>query len=208
MVKLPGSMPAPVADAQSIGPVPADERFQITVMLRPRADLPLHAVQAELARRRYLTREQYAASHGASGEDMDAVEAFARKAGMAVIERRPAARSIVLSGTAAQVGAAFQTGIERVEHAAGISRRRTAPIHLPPELGDIVEGVFGIEDTPIARPYYRFSTPAMQAAEERAATAAFTPPDIATLYDFPQGWTAAASASPSSSWAAATGART
>jgi kumamolisin len=77
--------------------------------------------------------------------------------------------------------------IERVEHAAGISRRRTAPVQLPPELGDIVEGVFGIEDTPIARPYYRFSTPVMQPAEERAAAAAFTPPDIATLYNFPQG---------------------
>jgi kumamolisin len=176
-----------MADAHSIGPVPADERFQITVVLRPRADLALHAMQAGLSQRQYLTREQYAARHGASDEDLDAVEGFARKTGMAVVERRPAARSIVLSGTAAQVGAAFQTSIERVEHAAGISRRRTAPIQLPPELGGIVEGVFGIEDTPIARPYYRFSTPAMQAAEERAAAAAFTPPDIATLYDFPQG---------------------
>jgi kumamolisin len=60
-------------------------------------------------------------------------------------------------------------------------------VHLPPELGGIVEGVFGIEDTPIARPHYRLSTPPMQAAEERAAAAAFTPLDIARLYDFPQG---------------------
>ena len=187
MVKLPGSMPAPMAGAHSIGPAPADERFQITVMLRPRAPVQLDTMQAGLAQRRYLTREEYTAEHGASAEDMDAVEAFARRAGMAVVERRPAARSVVLSCTAAQVGAAFQTGIERVEHAAGISRRRTAPVHLPPELAGIVEGVFGIEDTPIARPYYRFSTPAMQAAEERAAAAAFTPPDVATLYDFPQG---------------------
>lgn len=187
MVKLPGSMPAPMADVHSIGPVPADERFQITVVLRPRAAVQLDAMQAGLAQRRYLTREEYAAEHGAVDGDMDVVETFARGAGMAVVERRPAARSVVLSGTAAQVSAAFQTGLERVEHAAGIARRRTAPVHLPPELAGIVEGVFGIEDTPIARPYYRFSTPAMQAAEERAAAAAFTPPDVARLYDFPQG---------------------
>jgi kumamolisin len=176
-----------MAGVQSLGPVPADERFQITMVLRRRAGLPEHALQAERARRRYLTREEYAASYGASEEDLDAVADFARKAGMAVVERRPAARSIVLSGTAAQVGAAFQTTIERVEHASGISRRRTAPVHLPPELGGIVEGVFGIEDTPIARPHYRLSTPPMQAAGESAAAAAFTPPDIARLYDFPQG---------------------
>jgi kumamolisin len=176
-----------MAGAQALGPVPADERFQITMVLRRRAGLPEHALQAERGRRRYLTREEYAAAYGASDEDLDAVADFARKTGMAVVERRPAARSIVLSGTAAQVGAAFQTTIERVEHAAGISRRRTAPVHLPSELGGIVEGVFGIEDTPIARPYYRFSTPPLQAVEERAAATAFTPPDIARLYDFPQG---------------------
>jgi kumamolisin len=176
-----------MADAHSIGPVPADERFEITVVVRGRAAPELHAMQGELARRQYLTREQYAAMHGASEDDLDAVAGFARKAGMAVVERRPAARSIVLSGTAAQVGSAFQTAIERVEHAAGISRRRTAPVQLPPELAGIVTGVFGIDDTPIARPYYRFATPPMQPAEERAAAAAFSPPDIARLYDFPQG---------------------
>jgi kumamolisin len=176
-----------MAGAQALGPVPADERFQITMVLRRRAGLPEHALQAERGRRRYLTREEYAAAYGASDEDLDTVADFARKTGMAVVERRPAARSIVLSGTAAQVGAAFQTTIERVEHAAGISRRRTAPVHLPSELGGIVEGVFGIEDTPIARPYDRFSTPPLQAVEERAAATAFTPPDIARLYDFPQG---------------------
>jgi kumamolisin len=176
-----------MADAHSVGPVPADERFEITVVVRGRAAPQLHAMQGALAQRQYLTREQYAAMHGASDDDLDAVAGFARKAGMAVVERRPAARSIVLSGTAAQVSSAFQTAIERVEHAAGMSRRRTAPVQLPPELADIVVGVFGIEDTPIARPYYRFSTPPMQPAEERAAAAAFTPPDIARLYDFPQG---------------------
>ncbi|MGB9108597.1 MAG: S53 family peptidase, partial [Telluria sp.] len=187
MVKLPGSMPAPMADAHSIGPVPADERFEITVLVRGRAAPQLHAMQGALARRQYLTREEYATMHGAADDDLDAVASFARKAGMAVVERRPAARSIVLSGTAAQVSSAFQTAIERVEHAAGISRRRTASVQLPPELADIVVGVFGIDDTPIARPYYRYATPPMQPADERAAAAAFTPLDIARLYDFPQG---------------------
>jgi kumamolisin len=187
MVKLPGSTPASAADARSIGPVPADERFEITVLVRRRTALSPHPIDAGLARRQYLTREQFAAAHGASDEDLDAVAGFARRAGMAVVERRPAGRSIVLSGTAAQVAAAFGTALERVEHDAGISRRRTAPVHLPPELGDIVEGVFGIEDMPVVRPHYRLSSPPLEAAPEQVVATAFTPVDIARLYDFPTG---------------------
>jgi kumamolisin len=85
MVKLPGSMPAPMADAHSIGPVPADERFQITVVLRPRADLALHAMQAGLSQRQYLTREQYAARHGASDEDLDACTGWGSPIGSKVL---------------------------------------------------------------------------------------------------------------------------
>jgi kumamolisin len=187
MVKLPGSAPAAIADAHSVGAVPADERFDITVLVRRRASLPVHALDASLTRRRYLTREEHAATYGASDADLDAVAAFAAQAGLAVVERRPAGRSIVLSGTASQIGAAFQTTMERVEHAGGMSRRRTAPIQIPPQIADIVVGVFGIEDTPIARPHFRLSSAPLRAAEEHAAAAAFTPLDVARLYDFPQG---------------------
>jgi kumamolisin len=187
MVKLPGSAPAPLADAYSVGPVPADERFDITVLVRRSVELPLQSMEASLDRRRYLTREEYAAAYGASEADLDAVAAFAAQAGLAVVARRPAARSIVLSGTAQNIESAFQTSIERVEHTAGMSRRRTAPIHIPAALADIVEGVFGIEDTPIAKPHFRLSTPPLRAAEEHVAAAAFTPLDVARLYDFPQG---------------------
>jgi len=157
MVKLQGSVPPISADMRSLGPAPADERFDVTVLVRRRASLSadLLASHAQAGGRAYLTRAEFAARHGASDADLDAVAAFAQRSGLVVVERRPAARSIVLSGTAGQVAAAFATAIERVEHSAGISRRRTAPVHVPPELDGIVEGVFGIEDTPIARPHFR-----------------------------------------------------
>jgi kumamolisin len=194
MVKLPGSVPAPLADARSLGPAPADERFEITVVLRrpPMAaraalDSPL---DSHLAQRRYLTREEHAAAYGASEQDMDAVAAFAARSGLTVVERNAARRSVFLSGTVTQVAAAFNTSIERIEHGAGISRRRTAPIHVPPELSGIVEGVFGIEDTPIARPHFQLAPGSANhgagvAAVADAAAAAYTPLDVARLYDFP-----------------------
>lgn len=202
MVKLQGSVPATSADVRSLGPAPADERIDVTVLVRRRAPLAPHPLDAHIGQRRYLTRAEFAAQHGASDADLDAVAAFAQKAGLAVVERRPAARSIVLSGTAGQVTAAFGTAIERVEHAAGISRRRTAPVHVPPELDGIVEGVFGIEDVPIARPHFKFSKESAQAAftasmpsgaapgdaqAEAQAAPGFTGVDMARLYDFPSG---------------------
>jgi kumamolisin len=187
MVKFPGSVPAQPADARSLGPVPPDERFEVTVHVRGRAALAPHDAKARLAERHYLTREQYAATYGASDEDLDAVAAFAQQCGLAVVERSPARRSIVLSGTAAQVCSAFNTSMERVEHAAGISRRATAPVQVPQQLAGIVRGVFGLDDRPVAKPHYQIAEAPTEAAAEQAASGAFTPVDIANLYDFPKG---------------------
>jgi kumamolisin len=197
MVKLPGSVPAPLADARSLGPAPADERFEITVMLRRQPMAAPAALDSRLAARRYLTREEHASAYGASEQDMDAVADFAQRNGLAVVERCAARRSVYLSGTVAQVAGAFGTTIERIEHEAGISRRRTSPIHVPPELGAIVEGIFGIEDTPIAQPHFQLAAGSAgagmdaaagaDAADAAASASAFTPVDIARLYDFPAG---------------------
>lgn len=192
MIKLPGSVPAPLADARSLGPAPADERFEITVMLRRQPVAAPAALATSLSQRRYLTREEHAAAYGASAADMDAVAEFAKRSGLTVVERTAARRSVFLSGTVAQVASAFGTSIERIEHGAGISRRRTAPIHVPPELSGIVEGVFGIEDTPIAQPHFQLApgtatAGADLAAAAAAAAAAYTPLDVAKLYDFPVG---------------------
>jgi kumamolisin len=186
MVKLPGSAPARFTDARSLGLVPSDERFEITVRVRRRADLPPHALTNNVAQRQYLTREEYGATHGASDADMDAVAAFAQQSGLAVVDRSAARRSVFLSGTAAQFTAAFNTTIERIEHADGISRHCAKPVQVPQQLLGIVEGVFGIDDTPIARPHFQVCRSIAGMAEE-AASASFTPVDVARLYNFPSG---------------------
>ncbi|GAB3470818.1 S53 family peptidase [Massilia terrae] len=188
MVKLPGIAPAAPAGARAIGPVPADERIEVTVRVRRQAELPGHTLATTLAQRDYLTREQYEARHGASAADMDAVARFARQAGLVVVECSAARRSVFLSGTAAGIATAFGTTLERIEHDGGISRRCTAPLQLPPELAGIVEGVFGIDDTPIARPHFQLFRQGGEAALAAAAAAgAFTPVEVAKLYDFPGG---------------------
>ena len=56
MVKLQGSVPATIADMRSLGPTPADERFDVTVLVRRRAPLAPHPLDAKPGQRSYLTR--------------------------------------------------------------------------------------------------------------------------------------------------------
>ena len=61
---------------------------------------------------------------------------------------------------------------------------------MPTDLTEVVEGVFGIDDRPVARPQFQIlhdSADASADALAKAASASFTPPQLAKLYDFPTG---------------------
>jgi kumamolisin len=189
-VAVRGSERAPAAGARAVGSVPNDERFEVTVRVRRKTDIAGLAAKGGFhtdqlpSKRVYLTREEYAASHGAGAADIKKVEAFAHAHDLVVVERSAARRSVFLSGTAANFAAAFGTTIEQFEHDGGTYRGRTGPLTVPAELADIVEGVFGIDDRPVAKPHFqrRKNSPGPQA---HAAGGSFTPPELAKLYDFP-----------------------
>ena len=186
--ELPGSLPAAASSALRLGALASDERFEVTVRVRPRAAPPdLAATDAALApkpaQQQHLSREQYDAAFGADPADLAKVADFARHFGLVVLDSSTARRSVFLSGTAAQFAAAFGTQIEQVEHAGGIGRAVAAPLSVPTEVGDIVEGVFGLADTPVARPHLQ----QLPEAAAAAAGASFTPPQLAKLYNFPAG---------------------
>ena len=185
MVQVPGSHPVPLAGARLIGPAPADERFEITVRLRSK-NLQADAYGGPLSARQYLTREQFAASHGADEADIVKVKAFAEQAGLVVVDSSAARRSVFLSGTVQQIGAAFGTTIDLIERDVGVSRHCTAPLNVPSELGDIVEGVFGISNAPVARPHLKIR-PVTANLNVDAANTSYTAVDLAKLYNFPTG---------------------
>lgn len=183
---LPGSTPIPLAGLRVLGPVPQDQRCALTLRLRRKAQLQAllatHAYVADCdpAQRQYLTRTQYQDQFGAELADLVKVADFARSFGLEVLETSSARRSVFLSGTAQQCSAAFGTDLEQVAHPAGVFRRPTLPVTLPAELADIVEGVFGLQTTPLARPHLRPARP-------HAASAGFSVPELAHLYQFPAG---------------------
>jgi kumamolisin len=191
--KIVGSNRLPHCGACAVGAVPADERFEVTVRVRRKA--PLKSRKADgfhldclPAKRSYLTQAQYTTEHGADPDDLAKVAAFARAHKLVVVETSAARRSVFLSGTAADFSTAFGTKIEHYEYDGGTYRGRTGSLTVPAELASIVEGVFGIDDRPVANPHFLRYRPAPSIGiRSYAAGTSFTPPELAKLYDFPTG---------------------
>src|SRR5712671_194694 len=183
---------APLHGARAVGPVPSDERFEVTVRVRRRTMLGslaangFHSDQAP-TKRKYLTREQYAADHGADPADIAKVEAFAKANGLIVIETSLARRSVFLSGTAGNFAKAFRATIQQHEHDGGTYRGRTGELSVPAELAPIIEGIFGIDNRPVAKPHFQRSKPLQGLRPHAGPAGSFAPPDLAKLYSFPSG---------------------
>jgi kumamolisin len=184
-VPLPGSERHLPAGARCVGSVPPEERFEVTVRVRAKAPLPAAGAHGH---RPHLSREAFAEQHGADPADLQRVEDFARRNGLVVVDRSAARRSVFLSGTAEQFQKVFGTSIEHVEFDGGSYRGRTGPLLIPDELRGVVQGVFGIDDRPAARPHFqRHPAAPASAVRARQVTRSFTPPELAQLYEFPAG---------------------
>ena len=186
---IPGSERQALEGARAIGPASPDERIEVTLRLRAKTPAAQALSASALAddvhpgQRKYLTRAQYAAAHGADAADISAVAAFAKAHGLSVVESDEARRSVVLSGRTQSMNDAFGVQLQQFEHAAGTYRGRTGAVSVPSELASIVEGVFGLDDRPAAEPHFQRYVPVL--GMHSVPAKAFTPPALARLYDFP-----------------------
>jgi len=169
----PSHKAAPDPSCKRIGDVPDDERFEVSIYLKPRSNERGAGnagadPRADLASRR-------SAQHAA---DFKLIQEFAKDHGLSVIAAEPAKRLIRLGGTAAQFRAAFQTTLAHYEDGKRTFRGRSGALKLPVELHPIVESVLGLDSRPAAQPRLVF-----QPAAEVAAS--FMPNNVARLYAFP-----------------------
>ncbi|HVB24695.1 MAG TPA: S53 family peptidase [Ktedonobacteraceae bacterium] len=185
--RLSGSEKKPLPNAKLIGPVDPNELVEITVYLRRPATSDLTSTINEQVQQqgRHLSREEYAARHSASADDIAKVVDFADKNDLSVVETDPVGRKIVLAGTAAAMSAAFATELQRYEHPSGTYRGRTGPIHIPSELNQIIVGVFGLDDRPQAQPHLQLLDKVASPNTATATAVSYTPVQVAQLYDFP-----------------------
>ncbi|MBB5508221.1 S53 family peptidase [Paraburkholderia atlantica] len=186
---LPGSERKVAQGTTVIGQCDPAERIEVFVMLRRQQqaqfDALMKRIEAGDASVKPLSREALEKDYGAAPDDIAKVRAFAAAHGLTVAREDPAARSVLLSGTIAQFQSAFEVKLERYQHhTAGQFRGRTGTISVPDDLRGVVEAVLGLDDRPQARPHFRIRPPFVAA---RAQQVSFTPPQLASLYQFPQG---------------------
>jgi kumamolisin len=200
-VPLPGSERAALPGARAVGTPHPEERLEVTIDVRSRSAIkglpaaePLGALLPH--ERQYLSREAFAATHGADPNDLAKVEAFAHEHGLTMVEVSAAKRSIKLSGTVADLSAAFGVYLATYEYPGGTYRGRVGPIHVPAELAEIIQAVRGLDNRPQAKPHFRVLPETLAATVSPAAgraphagSRAFTPLQIGRLYDFPTGVT-------------------
>jgi kumamolisin len=187
-VPLAGSERTPLEGAREVGPARPNEIVDVTIRLRSRSGKKPFVDAGEFSKpvenRKILSREEFEKQHGADPASIAVVESFAREYGLTVKETSAARRTVILSGTVAAMNNAFGVELKQYEHPGGRYRGRTGSIHLPTNLHDVVEGVFGLDNRPQAKPHFRRRRERTGArAQEQAVS--YTPIQVATLYDFP-----------------------
>ena len=182
-IPLKGSDRKPLPGSRTLGPADPSEQVRISVLVRRRARQEFKdRVQRIAAGDRTvqpLSREEYARKFGAEPADIAAVKSFAAQHSLSVIQESAVRRTVVLAGGVAQVEAAFGVRLQKYTHPRGTYRGREGAVHLPGELGNVVDAVLGLDNRPQAMTQFRF--------RKQAATAVdFTPIQLGTLYGYPQ----------------------
>ena len=180
---LPGSERRPTRGARRVEAADPDEVLTVSVYVRRRPGAPPLTGQeywrtTPPGHRQFLTREEMAAVHGAAQADLDTVIQFGESHGLTVAETSVARRLVALSGTVGQMNEAFAVDLGRYEAPAAGYRGREGPVYLPGGLADVVVGVFGLDNRPMARRASNGGPP---------GASPLTPPQVAQLYNFPTG---------------------
>jgi kumamolisin len=181
---LPGSERAPVSGANLAGPTDPNQLVEVSVVVKQRRELKLDHLQGKT-----LSHDEFASTYGADPQHIERVLAFARANNLTFVEHGDeiARRTIKLQGTVASLEKAFGVTLSDYEHPTGVRfRGRTGSIHVSSDLADVVQGVFGLDNRPQAKPHLRFRGLA-GASDAAAQPISYNPPQVAQLYDFPSG---------------------
>ena len=173
-----------------MGPANPNESVDVTVRLRSRAGrTPLvnaDALKPPGERHSILTRKEFEQAYGADPEDITRVEGFAREHGLTVTEKSLARRTVILSGSVAAINKAFGVELKQYQYPQGRYRGRTGAVNIPAELEGVIEGVFGLDNRPQAKPHFRRRR-GRAGARADSSDASYTPTQLSALYKFPAG---------------------
>jgi kumamolisin len=188
LVLLAGSDRASLPDVTDTAPVNTQERAQITVVLRRRAELPAEIVEGPTV----LSHAELGGGYGADPADVDLVSRELTSRGLEVTEVHPTTRRVKVTGSLGDLSRAFGTTLRLVSspdpvgHGRVTHRYREGPLYVPAALAGVVTAVLGLDTRPQAQPHFR--TPRDAAAAQGTS---YYPNQVAQIYDFPANTTGA-----------------
>lgn len=191
-VTLPRSERVEPRHATHIARTDPQQTISVSLIVRRKNPLSLR----ELGGRR-VSREEFDRLYAADPADFEALRQFAHQYGLAVDEAASSLsrRTMVLRGPVQAMEQAF--GVELHDYEAGdpaASGARRVPkgqrfhafsgtVSLPEAHAPMINAVLGLDARPIAKPHFRFRKDISGATPPTAA--AFNPPQVAALYNFP-----------------------
>jgi kumamolisin len=182
---VPGSNRVILRGSRALGPTNAHTTIEVLLKLRRKQELPDVPFRPE----RTITRETLAETYGASQDDIDAIVRAFAKFGLRAVHTDPATRSIRLTGTVAQMEQAFQVKLVNYAHDSGNYRGRVGSVHVPTEVKDIVQGVFGLDNRRVAkrRRHPIHDTHHPRDTSSPLPSSWYIPSQLAQHYNFPSG---------------------
>jgi kumamolisin len=186
LVEVPGSHRELAPRSRAVGrPAPSD-LLEVSILIRSSSrppELPEIAFTP-------LSHEEFSHRYGAAQADIDRITRFAIAQGLQVVEVNVAGRIVRVAGPLHKVCKTFGVDLRLYEADGKRYRGRVGPVLVPQSVASIIEGVFGLDNRPAALTHSRFLAAKKSAITPHGVTIpgpSFTPPQVATLYNFPQG---------------------
>jgi kumamolisin len=192
--RLAGSERRAQPGATRIGPAPAEERIEVTVILRRRPDGPEvpghHEYLTPPSQRPRLAADEFAERYGFDPADVERLTEFAEQQGLEVTGAHPARRAVYLAGTVEQFEQAFAVSLGRYQYERETRSRdgrrepisetvtyrgREGQLAVPRALADAIVGVFGLDDRSVTH----------RNLADPPSTGTITLPEVRDLYGFP-----------------------
>ena len=185
-VELKGSA-RKIPTGRNMGTTNLNDVIEVTVRLRRKNSIEEYVKNMQDGKNKVLTEDEFEQKFAASDKDIEKVEAFAQENDLTVVQASAARRSVVLKGTVQDFSKAFGVFLANYQHDDGkIFRGRMGSIKIPTVLEGVVEGVFGLDDRPQAKPMFRMVKNDGHVIQPHAANISYNPNDVAKAYKYPK----------------------
>ncbi len=181
------------AKLNKMGPALNTETVVLNVILRHPENVeslvdPLEYSYNDMRQKR-LTHNDLYKKYGAHSDDIQKVENFAKEFNLLILDISREKRTVKLAGSVEHINKAFDVDLFHHEVDGKRYRHFDKEISIPKNLKDAVEGITGLSNTPVLKPFYHYniSHKVHSMAEENInqADMSLTPEKFAKYYNFP-----------------------